>query len=668
MDEILKERYELAKERIAEFAEEDSAYFKAVSHRCAILSQIADLKVSGKLDSLDLESLKKLNLRAYEEVFEANYASSFANPAYACAFLDAKTGKVLSALYAELIDAIVYAYAGNVWKITILFELVLMVHSLFSTGEASATTIKNAIYYYHHDYCHELTALRQREMRSPANNVPLKILRENDLSKTDYLYKLGLFVSDSEVKTHDYLETLSEEQITSIATTFTGGYARGFAAAGIDYSERKIVELRYPLGFERIIMKIIDQFEAEGKSIVMHFEKSFGLGVASTAANKQFDYDHRNDKVLYTDARYKEVYLNALEEAFKELKEDVAVFAGPACLESFGEADFEFVNKPECLKPDDMQSKLFTEIRNDSATMLRKYLDMTKRSFTIMSLPVPDIGENFEEIFNEVIKVNTLDNETYKEIQQNIIDVLDQGDYVLVKGKNGNLTDMKVMLHELKNPGKETNFENCIADVNIPVGEVFTSPVLTGTCGTLNVSHAYLEGYEYKNLVLKFKDGKVTSYNCENFDSEEENKNYIYENVMFRHDWLPIGEFAIGTNTTAYAMANKFGIWKKLPILIAEKTGPHFAVGDTCYSDMEEVMTYNPDGKAIIARANEVSDLRHEDRNKAYFNCHTDITIPYDELDYIRVVNADGSVNSVIEDGKFVVPGTEVLNSKILCP
>ena len=79
-------------------------------------------------------------------------------------------------------------------------------------------------------------------------------------------------------------------------------------------------------------------------------------------------------------------------------------------------------------------------------------------------------------------------------------------------------------------------------------------------------------------------------------------------------------------------MARKYQIADKLPILIAEKTGPHFAVGDTCYTYDEDNMTYNPDGKAIIARDNEISIRRKEDISKAYFNCHTDITIPYDEL------------------------------------
>ena len=36
---------------------------------------------------------------------------------------------------------------------------------------------------------------------------------------------------------------------------------------------------------------------------------------------------------------------------------------------------------------------------------------------------------------------------------------------------------------------------------------------------------------------------------------------------------------------------------------------------------------YNPDGREVIARDNEISFLRKTDMSKAYFSCHTDITI-----------------------------------------
>lgn len=99
-----------------------------------------------------------------------------------------------------------------------------------------------------------------------------------------------------------------------------------------------------------------------------------------------------------------------------------------------------------------------------------------------------------------------------------------------------------------------------------------------------------------------------------------------------------------------------------MPILIAEKTGPHFAVGDTCYSWSEENKVYNRDGKEIVAKDNSISILRKEDVSKAYFHCHTDITIPYDELAEISVVQSDGTKTTILKDGRFVLEGTEPLN------
>ena len=63
-----------------------------------------------------------------------------------------------------------------------------------------------------------------------------------------------------------------------------------------------------------------------------------------------------------------------------------------------------------------------------------------------------------------------------------------------------------------------------------------------------------------------------------------------------------------------------------------------------------------------ISRDNEISILRKEDISMAYYGCHTDITIPYEELGSIRVIDEDGEGTSIIENGRFVLPGTEELN------
>ena len=254
---------------------------------------------------------------------------------------------------------------------------------------------------------------------------------------------------------------------------------------------------------------------------------------------------------------------------------------------------------------------------------------------------------------------------------------------MLITGRDGNETSMKVALHPLRDREKETNFENCVSDVNIPLGEVFTSPILKGTEGLLHVKNVYVEDYQFRNLRMVFKDGKVTEYSCGNFeegaagdagndkgagadgDARRQGQALVKQVIMRNHDWLPLGEFAIGTNTTAYAVARRFSIGDKLPILIAEKMGPHFAVGDTCYSFAEDSPMYNPDGREVIARDNEISLLRKTDMSKAYFSCHTDITIPYSELGDIKAVRADGSLIDIIRQGRFVLEGTEELNEAL---
>ena len=70
----------------------------------------------------------------------------------------------------------------------------------------------------------------------------------------------------------------------------------------------------------------------------------------------------------------------------------------------------------------------------------------------------------------------------------------------------------------------------------------------------------------------------------------------------------------------------------------------------------------NPDGKEVIAKDNECSILRKTDVAKAYYNCHTDITIPYSELGDIVVCVPEGEDITLLHKGRFVLPGTEKLN------
>ena len=550
-------------------------------------------------------------------------------------------------------------------------EALIEIYNLFE-GEAlpAAKEIKDVLYWSASDYCDVTLTYRVREGVDPTLDFAKKIIMESELSDLSYLYRFGEYISPEEEKIAAFLNSLPEEEIRKMADTYTDGYIRGFEVMGRDLSKKKTAAIRYPVGMERMVRQAVKNFEVAGLSVIfprgavgsINRNPAGHSGYASSSPNRQYDYDHRYDSAVYMDKAFRDRKIGVLKTAYEQYKEDAAVYAGPAVIETFGEPGFEPVNKPEAWAFTEKQQNLYLEYRNLSMPVVNEYIPGDETSFTIIAFPVPAIGEKFPEIFQETIRINTLDYELYRDMQQKIIDVLDTAKYVEVIGKGENRTNMQVQLAALSDPEKQTKFENCVADVNIPLGEVFTSPVLAGTGGMLHVSKVYLNGLQFRDLKLVFDCGQVIDYSCSNFETEEENRKYIEDNILFHHPKIAMGEFAIGTNTTAYVAAHKYDIADKLPILIAEKMGPHFAVGDTCYSWEEDTPVYNPDGKEIIARDNEISEMRKDDVSLAYYGCHTDITIPYDELGSIRTIDDEGEMTAIIEDGRFVLPGTEALN------
>ena len=672
LEECMKERYGLAKERIREIITEETVkkpFGDFFRNRAKFLSMAADVMDESAAE-LTMEALKERNHCFYQDILPENYESSYGNPAYAVQQMG-EYGKAFSFLYAEIAGTVAYAHEKRLWDMTVSMELFLEVYSAFCEEELpEAATVEGILRSYVNDYCQDMMEQRIREGVDPELDFAADIIMNSDFSDLRYLYRYGEFVSENETGVAEFLNSLSQEEIDKMASTYTEGYRIGFITGRKDITKKKTVNIRYSLGFERMVKAAILQFEKMGLKPVIyrhatHVVNKRGavrVGYTGGVANPQYDYDHRQDSALFLDGDFVQRKLRAMQTSYEKYRELAEVHGGPACIDTFGENPFSPISKPEAYALSETQQKLQTELDNESGQIVNRYIKGDERSFTIIAYPVPEIGGNYEEIFREIVKINTLDYEKYQRIQQYLIDALDEGVSVHVLGKGENRTDLRVMLHHLNDPAKETNFENCVADCNIPVGEVFTSPSLTGTTGVLHVTGVYLNELYYRDLCLTLTDGMITAYDCANFEKEEDNRTYIEENLLYHHRTLPIGEFAIGTNTTAYVMAEQYGIAGKLPILIAEKMGPHFAMGDTCYAWAEDSPMYNPDGKEVIARENEVSAKRKEDPSKAYFGCHTDITIPYRELQSVAVEKADGTTISLIEDGRFVLPGTEELN------
>ena len=679
-NEQYEERHVLAVGRLRGIVSEETvpeqylSYFQDVAIFLLELENVRRKVENGEWERYSIEEMKSLNEILYSDVLGEHYASSYANPAYAAEKFGLEMGQLLSMLYAEMRSGIPYSFENRMDYLTILFELFIEVYNRFESETLpEPDEIRDIFYWYASDYCDVFLADRIMEQIDPAYSFAADIIENADLENDRYLYRFGEYITENELGTARHLRTLPEETLKKMADVYTEGYRIGFINTGKDLSKKSVVNIRYSLGFEKVIRIAIDNFRQMGLKPVIYRAASgvitkrehHKIGYYGAVPNWQYEYDHRQDQALFMDKRYIERRLEVARTVYEQHKDQAAQFAGPAVMETFGEKPFSPKAVPEAPSYNEEQKKLAVSYDSRSGQLTNEYIKGEERSFTIVAYPVPEIGEKYPEIFDEVIRINTLDAKLYEKVQQTMIDALDQGEYVHVKGKGENRTDIKVKLYHLNDLEKETIFENCVADVNIPVGEVFTSPVLEGTSGVLHVSRVYLEGLQYTDLELTFEDGKITDYRCGNFDDPEEGRRYIEDNVLKGHQSLSLGEFAIGTNTTAYVAGKKYGIEDKMPILIAEKTGPHFAVGDTCYSWSEDIRVYNPNGKEIVAKDNSVSLNRKEDVSKAYFNCHTDITIPYEELEEISVVTKDGKHIILIKDGRFVLPGTEVLNEPL---
>lgn len=674
---MIEERYGLAVERIREMKKEQTAkepftdYFHKMAEFVLMIDEVRDKLAQGTYWDRSREELAEENRRLYGDILPGAYEKSYANPSFAVRVLGDEYGQLLSFLYAELRGSIAYVFERRTEYLDILFELLIEIYNQFEEeARPDLGRIRDSIYWYASDYCDVFVADRIREQIDPEESFAVDIIMKESLDNLAYLYKFGEYISENELRTARHLNELPEEMICKMADVYTEGYRIGFVNTGKDLSKKGTVEIRYVLGFERVIRKAVENFEKMGLKPVFYRSSVTALtkrqhlksGYYGAVANKQYEYDHRNDQAVFLDKKFMERKLEVIQTTYEHYKELAGKYAGPACIEMFGEEPFSPKQKEEVIKLSGKQEELQLKLQSRQSQITNQYIRGDERSFTIVAYPVPEIGERYEEIFDEIIRINTLDAKVYEKVQQALIDALDQGEYVHILGGNGNRTDLRVQLHELNDPQKETIFENCVADVNIPVGEVFTSPVLEGTNGVLHVSKVYLHELQYRDLEITFSNGMISDYNCGNFSRELENKEYIHDNILHKHATLPLGEFAVGTNTTAYVAAKKYGIEEKMPILIAEKMGPHFAVGDTCYSWSEDIKVYNPNGKEIVAKDNSVSILRKEDVSKAYYQCHTDITIPYEELKKIAVVTRAGEEILLLLDGRFVLPGTEILN------
>ncbi|MBN1619177.1 aminopeptidase [candidate division WOR-3 bacterium] len=660
-DKIYNEKIETIKSILKQTRkkgqEEYWDYFNGIGEIIIRAADIENRVDPDYFSDSSFDDLKKDNEAVFLHRTSPNYENTFADPERAVEKFGQEKGKVLAYFCNDLFRNLSYCFQNKRFAVVENLKRYTALHDAAESGEFSLEKIREILF---SDICGIMSEKMERsldEQFDPSFNLYVDIVNESAKDKTKQIFRYGKYISENEIQMARYLSGYPVEKLEKLASQIMGSYLRSFERSGKSYSGKKYVIVLGAVGLESIMREVLKKTAKEG------FKPLF-YGMISTDINKQINYDYRFENSLYLDENFVDEIVSSSDGLFSKFKDIFSEVSGLIHVSKFGETPFKPVLKKTAFSLDEKQQELDKKMQAEIMQIRENYLPMSSISFTAISFPSPEIGDNFEEVFSDIIEVNLLDTNKYEKIQKNIIDALDSGVSVHVKGSNDNRTDITIALKPIENPEIQTNFVNCGADMNIPVGEVFTSPVLKGTTGLLHVKEAFLNNLKFTDLELDFEDGYIVSYNCSNFESEEENKKYIKENLLFPHNTLPMGEFAIGTNTLAYVSAKKHGITHLLPVLIIEKMGPHFAIGDTCFFLQEDMKHVNAcDGKEMMAKENEKSALRKQDMKKAYCFKHTDITLPFDEIAHIKAVRADSSEIFVIKDGRFVLEGTQELNT-----
>lgn len=605
------------------------------------------------------EELKAENERLYRELSPEGYENSWADPSHAVERLGPVPGQAVASWFMRLLGNGKTACQQRRDLLSRAFQPLLRMAEATSNGRnLDGEAVRDILVeHWRRDLTLE-TEFLLGSVVSPSrtHNTNVALGADDD---PGYMFRYGLRVTDAELRTAEFLSGLPEADIQAVADTVARAYVKGFELDNKDLSKRKNVSVGVPMGFERLYRAIASKLEEMDMT-------PFLASVTPMLPCRQAQYDHKFDAVLHLDEESIEKQREYMTKAIDSYSEDVDRFSGHLVVRVFGREPFDPIEKKEKVAPDSDSAQLYRRFQQVNVEIWNARCPRKETGFSLVSFPGPFVRGDFEAIFRDTMKVNMLDSERYGRIQQAMVDVLDRADHVRVRGSGSNKTDLRISMHDIEDPSSQTNFTNELAAQNIPLGEVFTSPLLQGTRGVLHVEETFLNRLRFENLRIEFVDGMIEDYSCTNFEDPEENRKYIKDNLLHPHDTLPMGEFAIGSNTEAYAMARRHGIMDVIPVVILEKMGPHFAIGDTCFVLQEDLPTMNHEsGKEVIARFNEKTAKRDESMEEAYTFKHIDITVPYHSIASIAAVTEDGEQIEIIRDGRFVLEGTEELNGPI---
>ncbi len=664
-NEYRESREKLGSIRASLASSKEKGFREKVIHFLSAQAELLDTfcELEAKRDEAYLSTASLRELQAdqeliWKDILPENYKESFANPDFCGSCFGRLLGPVMASVSAYFREG-----AGDIdthrrFLLTARLRFFFTLHYHMTHERVLAENVSALLRRQRIEHLSEEMGLAVLGSRTPADRAVSDRIETASLAEPYYLYMLGGYVSEEAIRCARFMMTLPEEEIEKAAVSLAEAYSNGLSRARRDIRRKKTLCLHYPLGMERLAAAALSALRSKGWTV-------FAAAPSFTHPNPQYLYDHANDTALILNEEYAAACQKEYDKLYEENSAALSAFGGTVNILSFGNQPF--VPEKKALRPEYKadQRALIRKTEADMAVSRKSFAEEANESSTAVAYPSPLIGENFEVIFRELLKLNADNAGRLERVQSSLINALDKGSAVTIIGKAPNETRLTVSLTMPENPRRQNGFFSCLADYELPAGEIYTTPRLAGTNGLLHIEKLSYRGYSFENLKLTFEDGLVSSWSCSDCPDAEEGSRLMAEVLFAPLETLPLGQLSIGTNTALCCLAERYSLDACLPELLRSKISVQFVLGDSCFAGTEETAVFNPDRKEMIARENEKTALRREDPTEAYTHVRIPLSLAFLDIEKITVITEKGS-NDLIRSGRFVLPGADILNEPFL--
>ena len=508
-----------------------------------VLTQIEEKYTPSYVRSCSLQSLKEDQDRLFRDLLPDGYEGSCLNPSYMNSQGGRDLGLVLSSLAAAFREGIADAFCHRRFRLVRLIELYFEMHKLLTRSTVRADQLQDLYRQYRVDQATTLYALCFHKKFDPSDRMMQSIVMEEDLKEADYLYLVGLPVTEAVLETRKQVADLPEEKIREAASHLASRMKANQIVKFRDFADRRnLVSITIPMGTEILAKALVEELEKAGLY-------GFISEIRPQGISPKFMADHMYDLIRGLD----EEQAGVLEGSVRTLGEGneplLKGFLGHICICLSSESGDQAADDPlrdQVLRLQEAQEKLINEMNGqDEIPVLT------------MVIPSPEEKTNYTGVFDALMEAQIRSELQAERANQVVADAIGSGYALYLGGQGENDTDLTISLSGTKlvrNAG------------SLPCGEVIVRTQSAGTSGILHLPEMVVGGRCLKNLHLSFEEGVLAGLSYDEQDQDDQDR------VLATFRDTPVSRLSFGLNMNLLEKVRLSSLQCALPDQILSKT------------------------------------------------------------------------------------------------